>query len=175
MILRDRTERADFLILAAPPTRHFERSRPTFFFRIRSCECVGLRREKSLFSSCTTPGPPLLTRSRSIFISSTALVALGFPPNCGGPDDVCREAQHLSLLRQEAQETHHEVGSLPQHFRDHAKPHSSFRAERADLLMSPTPPTVISSGAGRFFSPAFAPANASACVERNSSSLAFRI
>ncbi len=26
----------------------------------------------------------------------------------GGPDDVCRKAQHLSFLRQEAQETHHE-------------------------------------------------------------------
>ncbi len=41
-----------------------------------------------------------------------ALVALGFPPNCGGPDDVCREAQHLSLLLKEAQETHHEVGRV---------------------------------------------------------------
>ncbi len=27
-----------------------------FFFRIRSCECVGLRREKSLFSSGTAVG-----------------------------------------------------------------------------------------------------------------------
>src|SRR2546425_12449216 len=44
-----------FLLL--PPHRHFERSRPTFFLRIRSCECVGLRREKSLFSfSCGRDG-----------------------------------------------------------------------------------------------------------------------
>src|SRR5260370_17712041 len=35
MILRDRTERADFLILAAPPNRHFERSRPTSLHRSR--------------------------------------------------------------------------------------------------------------------------------------------
>src|SRR5713226_2043962 len=32
-----------------PPPRHFERSRPIFFFRFRSCESIGLRREKSLF------------------------------------------------------------------------------------------------------------------------------
>src|SRR5260370_14083817 len=35
MILRDRTERAAFLILAAPPNRHFERSRPTSLHRSR--------------------------------------------------------------------------------------------------------------------------------------------
>src|SRR5260370_10036431 len=40
---------------------------------------------------------------------SPVLVAPGFPPNCGGPGDVCREARHLSFLRQEAQETPHEV------------------------------------------------------------------
>jgi len=34
--------------LPLTPHRHFERSRPAdFFFRIRSCECVGLRRETS--------------------------------------------------------------------------------------------------------------------------------
>jgi hypothetical protein len=35
--------------LLPKPSRHFERSEPTFFLPIRSCESVGLRREKSLF------------------------------------------------------------------------------------------------------------------------------
>jgi hypothetical protein len=35
--------------LLPKPFRHFERSQPTFFLPIRSCESVGLRREKSLF------------------------------------------------------------------------------------------------------------------------------
>src|SRR5712691_10421616 len=59
------------------PTRHFERSGPTFsgghtahpsfrtqqadcFLRIRSCECVGPRREKSLFSCISHLKPTLL-------------------------------------------------------------------------------------------------------------------
>jgi hypothetical protein len=33
-----------------PIARHSERSRPIFFIPLRSCEAVGLRREKSLFS-----------------------------------------------------------------------------------------------------------------------------
>jgi hypothetical protein len=38
--------------LSQRPTRprHSERSRPIFFFPIRSCESVGLRREESLFA-----------------------------------------------------------------------------------------------------------------------------
>jgi hypothetical protein len=65
-------EAGRLFLAATPPTRHFERSEPTFsgghtahpsfrteradfFFRIRSCECDGPRREKSLFSSgCAT-------------------------------------------------------------------------------------------------------------------------
>src|SRR5260370_21733265 len=50
------------------PHRHFELSRPTFFFRIRSCECVGLRREKSL---CSSPCPSFRTNVRNL--SSLAL------------------------------------------------------------------------------------------------------
>ncbi len=50
---------------AAPPPRHFERSRPTFFFRIRSCECVGLRREKSLCSLLSAPHPTADQRTAS--------------------------------------------------------------------------------------------------------------
>src|SRR5947209_4268123 len=35
----------------APPTPSFRTEQTDFFFRIRSCECVGLRSEKSLFAS----------------------------------------------------------------------------------------------------------------------------
>src|SRR5205823_13702135 len=45
-----------------PPS--FRTERADFFFRVRSCECVGSRREKSLFS-CT---PHLTTRSPTVTI-----------------------------------------------------------------------------------------------------------
>ena len=38
-------------------TPSFRTERADFFFRIRSCECVGLRREKSLFALCRVPEP----------------------------------------------------------------------------------------------------------------------
>jgi len=40
----------------AQPRPSFRTEQADFFFRIRSCECVGLRREKSLFSSGTAVG-----------------------------------------------------------------------------------------------------------------------
>src|SRR5437899_4409493 len=43
-------------------------------------------------------------------------------------------------------------------------------AKPADFVWPTSPHTVISSGAGRLYSSAFAPANASACAERNLSS-----
>src|SRR5438552_3362629 len=117
-----------------------------------------------------------LTRSSSIFIFTTAFVALGFSPNCGVPDDVCREARHLSLLRQETQETHHDVAGI-------AKDFPGRYPMRAWCLPRPlsgrsgsilaTPPIRHFERSRPIFSPAFAPANASACVERNLSSLHF--
>jgi hypothetical protein len=58
----------------------------------------------------------------------------GLSPELWGPDDVCREAQHLSLLRQEAQETHHEVGRVTQPFAAAHLTNPSFRTERADFF-----------------------------------------
>src|SRR5216684_5789535 len=45
---------------AAPATPSFRTEQADFFFRIRSCECVGLRREKSLFV-LSSPDPHTVT------------------------------------------------------------------------------------------------------------------
>jgi hypothetical protein len=83
---------SSFLSLSPPtPTRHLERSEPTFsggrttppsfrteradfFFRIRSCECVGPRREKSLCIFVLAN-----VRNLSSPISSFCLLVSNFP------------------------------------------------------------------------------------------------
>jgi len=130
MILRGRTQQADFLLrtaLTTPPS--FRTERADFFFRIRSCECFGLRRETSAPSRA-------FCGMKSLF-SSPHTDTL-----------VIRVCASRMILR-----------DRPQH---------------ADFSSPPAPHTVISNEAGRLFSSAFAPANASARAERNLSSLFFR-
>jgi hypothetical protein len=94
--------------LVAPPTPppSFRTEQADFFFRIRSCECVGLRSEKSLFllSFFDLHFLPLATHHSPLFFLHSAATA-------GGNESMC--FKNVTAVQIFSSETSFPDASLP--------------------------------------------------------------